>query len=321
MKAWAKVLIAACLVPGGALGTGALGCEVVGETCRFDQPGSPWVSIPPAEYSNCEECKAAIEDAYAKYPRYYRNLRCQDCDCGQNGSRDNSSAGPSNNQSSQEESEFDKERKSGEEDQQAADENEHQANIAKDQKFKDDKQDALSQLKGVAGDSEESANETGNEPISKKLKGPRERARNGSGGGLDRPADGAKPRGVIIPPASPPMREEPLVTLKRQVKQYKRDLEEMKKKIQRLNTQITRLAVKINETAAPEAEPEEVTPQPGAPEAKPARAPNTDDSAAKKLAELNALRQAAMADQTDLEKKISDSEKQVDEMSKPTPAP
>jgi len=49
--------------------------------------------------------------------------------------------------------------------------------------------------------------------------------------------------------------------------------------------------------------------------------PKTDDSVAKNLDELNALRQAALDEQTDLEKKISDSEKQYDELKKPTPIP
>ena len=138
---------------------------------------------------------------------------------------------------------------------------------------------------------------------------------------MDRASARAKPKELNIPPASPPVREEPLVALKKQIKQYKTDLEKKKKKIQELNTKITQLAVQQNETAAREAESAPATPPPGEPEAKPTQAPKADDSAAKKLAELNALRQAAMADQADLEKKINDSEKQADEMSKPTPVP
>ncbi len=307
-----KALMAAGLIFGGSLGAGALGCEVAGEAWRPDKPGKPYEALTSTQYySNCAECQAAIEDTYAKYPGYYRNLQCVNCDCGQSEGNDNATT----SQSSPDPSANDQAA------QQAADEKEREANLAKEQKFKEDKQDALSQLKGVSGDSDEAADEKGVEPVSKQLNGPRERAVSISGGGFDRASGRAKPKELNIPPASPPVREEPLVTLEKQIKQYQTDLEKKKKKIQELNRKITQLAVKLNETSAPEVESAPATPPPGAPEAKPTPAPKADDSAAKKLAELNALRQAAMADQADLEKKISDSEKQADEMSKPTPIP
>lgn len=299
MRVWIKFGLVVIYLCAGSWGAGAAACELTGEFYQLGMQNTwvPWSK----EFSTAEECQAAIGEADR---HYYRNLHCEGCESA------NSQTRTSNTEPSQEPS-------SNEQAQQAAAEKERQFNLAKEQKFNDDKQDALSQLKGVAGDSEESANEKGDEPVSRKLEGPRESSRKNSGGGLDRASGRNKPKEVRIPPASDPKLE----ILKKQIKQYKTDLEKKKKKIQELNTKITLVAVQQNEAADREAESAPATYSPGAPEAKPTQAPKTDDSAAKKLAELNALRQAAMADQADLEKKISVSEKQVDKMSKPTPIP
>jgi DNA repair exonuclease SbcCD ATPase subunit len=308
MRVWLKLgLVTVCLGVGSG-GEKAVSCELTGEFYQLGMQNTwvPWSK----EFSTTEECQAAIGEADQ---HYYRNLHCEGCESANMGN-ENTQAGASNAEPAQEPS-------ANEQAQQAAAEKERQANLAKEQKFKEDKQDALSQLKGVAGDSEESAEEKGNEPVSKELKVPRERSRSGSGGGWDRSAGGAKPKDVNIPPASAPVPDTSLTTLKKEVKKYKTELEKNKKKIQELNTQITQVAVQQNEAAAREAESAPATPPPGEPETKPTPAPKADDSAAKKLAELNALRQAALADQADLEKKISESEKQVDELTKPTPVP
>lgn len=81
------------------------------------------------------------------------------------------------------------------------------------------------------------------------------------------------------------------------------------------------MAVHQNDSAPPEPVNDQPTPAPGAPKSEPVRPTPTASKAAQSLDDLNALRQKAMADEADLEKKISDSEKKIDEMSKPTPAP
>jgi|GEM_PF-4575361 len=235
MKWWMKAALITAFICACLTWLRVQACEVMGETCRFDKPGSPWETMTPAEYSNCEECKAAIEDTMAKFPRYYRNLRCENCDCDQNQGNDNSQEGTSNGEPSRDSS------ISEQAVQQAADEKERQANLAKEQKFKENKQDALNQLKGVAGDSEESAKIKGSESVDRDPNGPAENAKSRGRGGFDEASTGAKPKTLKAPPASDPV-EEKLKTLKIEIKRYKTDLVKKKKKIQDLNTQITQLA-------------------------------------------------------------------------------
>ena len=308
MRVWTHLLIAAGLLCAGSLGARAWGCHVEGETCRLDQPGQPWVAMTPSgEYSTCDECNAAIQEAYDKYPRYYRDLHCVGCDCDQNDNNGGSNAGPSNNPPVQG----------------PGDENGNRANLAKQQKFNEDKQDALSQLKGVSGDSEDATDENGGGPVSQKTQGRREKARHHAGGGFDQAPGMAPPAAVNIPPAPSPVPDTTLQGLKKEVKRYKAELEKKKKKIQELNVKITQLAVHQSDTAPTEPVNDQPTPAPGAPkpEPAPARPTPTASKAATSLDELNDLRQKELADESDLENKISDSEKKIDEMSKPTPAP
>lgn len=306
MRVWTSVLITAGLICAGSLGARVWGCHVEGEVCRWDQPGHPWETMTPSgEYSNCDECNEAIKEAYEKYPRYYQNLHCVNCDCNQNDENASPPADSSNNPAPQNQ----------------ADENENRANVAKQQKFNEDKQDALNKLKGIAGDNEEGAGEAGDEPVSKEPRGRQEKAKHHTSGGWDHPSNGSQPNAVGIPPVPSPVPETTLQGLKKEVKRYKTELEKKKKKIQELNVKITQMAVHQNDSAPPEPVNDQPTPAPGAPKSEPVRPTPTASKAAQSLDDLNALRQKAMADEADLEKKISDSEKKIDEMSKPTPAP
>src|ERR1035438_3851801 len=130
MRFWIKFGLVAIYLCGGTWGPGAVACELTGEFYQLGMQNTwvPWTM----KFSTAEECQAAIGEADQ---HYYRNLRCEGCESANSGN-DNPQEGTSSAEPSQDPT-------SNEQAQQGDEEKKRQENLAKEQKFNEDKQDAL----------------------------------------------------------------------------------------------------------------------------------------------------------------------------------